>query len=615
MPLQAANFVDLLLHRNFNDLLAYRAPTSTNTSASTPTSPTTPIDGPLSSLPPMLQRLHTPEVLVRPAFIVHITGCDICTSERKRYVLFHFSVACGTEHWIVHKRYSELRDLHNKLKREILPPGQYLLQFPPRKYFGNQFSPEFLERRRGQLNAYVQRVLDIPLLRALPTVREFFADRTPLSLFGDEMIRVRQFETSPRPKISSMRKALETALKDTTSNPGGKSSKIPVRSSVGRRITLAANGQTRSVASKKKKAKVTTLESFVLLKVVGQGSYGKVLVARHKESQKLYAIKAISKREIKKRPHEVQRIMAERLVLKNSISHPFLIGLRFSFQSKTKLYFCLDYINGGELFFHLQRERRFDENRTRFYAAEITSALEYLHKMGIVYRDLKPENCLLDSSGHVKIVDFGLAKDISKSRQKKTYTFCGTPEYLAPEVLKQQGYSFSVDWYCLGALVHEMLIGLPPFYAAEHSKMFQQIMHEKLTLPTHMRPVTKDFLTKTLEKNPELRLGSGKKGAEDIKSHPFFECIDWDLLYQCGYEPPFVPEVAGALDFRNFDPCFVGAPISQSLLKEAGELPQGSQKMLKSPEDFEGFDETFAGFTYEPNTDEILNTAVESELL
>jgi len=334
------------------------------------------------------------------------------------------------------------------------------------------------------------------------------------------------------------------------------------------------------------------------------------MLARHKATGRVYAVKAISKSELKKRPHEIQRIMAERHVLKQSISHPFLIGLRYSFQSKSKLYFCVDYVNGGELFFHLQKERRFGESRVRFYAAEITSALEYLHGMGIIYRDLKPENCLLDSQGHIRIVDFGLAKDLTKLKNRKTFTFCGTPEYLAPEILRQQGYTYAVDWYCLGALIHEMLIGLPPFYSTDHADMYQRILHERLRLPANIRAILKDFLTKMLERIPERRLGGGKNGAEEVKRHPFFDGIDWQMVYRCEYEPPFIPVVDGTLDFRNIDPTFSGAPISRSLRREAGEAVTmgGSTSHLNSRLgvsdeniEWEGFEEAFAGFTYEPS--------------
>ncbi|KAJ1950831.1 hypothetical protein EC988_004238, partial [Linderina pennispora] len=211
--------------------------------------------------------------------------------------------------------------------------------------------------------------------------------------------------------------------------------------------TIASANAEQDVKMAVDKPKKVGLDDFHLLSVIGKGSYGKVMLARYKDTGKVMAIKVISKSKLRGRPNEIRRVMSERRVLERTVQHPFLVGLQCAFQTKEKLYFCLDYVNGGELFFHLQRERRFAENRARFYAAEITSALAYLHGMDVVYRDLKPENCLLDARGHVRIVDFGLAKEVgpivwrtegsalySVEEGGKTATFCGTPEYLAPEV-------------------------------------------------------------------------------------------------------------------------------------------------------------------------------------
>ncbi|KAJ2838508.1 Serine/threonine-protein kinase Sgk2 [Coemansia sp. 'formosensis'] len=345
------------------------------------------------------------------------------------------------------------------------------------------------------------------------------------------------------------------------------------------------------------------LDDFQLLSIIGKGSYGKVMLARYKDTGKVMAIKVISKSKLRGRPNEIRRVMSERQVLERTVRHPFLVGLQCAFQTKEKLFFCLDYVNGGELFFHLQRERRFGENRARFYAAEITSALAYLHGMDVVYRDLKPENCLLDAHGHVRIVDFGLAKDVgpvawrtegsalySVEEGGKTGTFCGTPEYLAPEVLLRQRYGKEVDWYCLGAVLYEMLTGLPPFYHQDNNAMYQRILNEDLRFPSALPPpaacngtmyagsgnvagngigrYAQDFVFRMMDRDPQKRLGHGVFGTENIKRHVFFHGIDWGKIYRQEYAPPFVPKVSSIFDLSNIDPEFRNEPIPQSILME-----------------------------------------------
>lgn len=213
--------------------------------------------------------------------------------------------------------------------------------------------------------------------------------------------------------------------------------------------------------------KLAKPSDFEFLKVIGHGNFGKVLIARHKSEGSIYAVKVLQKKVILKK-NQRSKVMCERNVLLKNLDHPFLVGLHYSFQSRDKLYFVLDYVNGGELFFHLQREKYFSEPRARFYAAEITCALGYLHSQGIVYRDLKPENILLDSDGHIVLTDFGLCKDGLRDTRDTTDTFCGTPEYLAPEVLRKEAYDRRVDWWCLGVVLYEMLYGLVSIYVAYH---------------------------------------------------------------------------------------------------------------------------------------------------
>ncbi|XP_023611224.1 serine/threonine-protein kinase Sgk3 isoform X16 [Myotis lucifugus] len=266
---------------------------------------------------------------------------------------------------------------------------------------------------------------------------------------------------------------------------------------------------------------------FDFLKVIGKGSFGKVLLAKRKLDGKFYAVKVLQKKIVLNR-REQKHIMAERNVLLKNVKHPFLVGLHYSFQTTEKLYFVLDFVNGGELFFHLQRERSFPEHRARFYAAEIASALGYLHSIKIVYRDLKPENILLDSVGHVVLTDFGLCKE-GIAISDTTTTFCGTPEYLAPEVIRKQPYDNTVDWWCLGAVLYEMLYGLstpimpqylgrsmifrsssfqPPFYCRDVAEMYDNILHKPLNLRPGVSLTAWSILEELLEKDRQNRLGA-----------------------------------------------------------------------------------------------------------
>ncbi|KAJ5171368.1 uncharacterized protein N7500_004151 [Penicillium coprophilum] len=292
------------------------------------------------------------------------------------------------------------------------------------------------------------------------------------------------------------------------------------------------------------------LEDFDLLKVVGKGSFGKVMQVMKKDTGRIYALKTIRKAHIISRS-EVTHTLAERSVLAQ-INNPFIVPLKFSFQSPEKLYFVLAFVNGGELFHHLQREQRFDINRARFYTAELLCALECLHGFKVIYRDLKPENILLDYTGHIALCDFGLCK-LDMKDEDRTNTFCGTPEYLAPELLLGNGYTKTVDWWTLGVLLYEMLTGLPPFYDENTNEMYRKILQEPLTFPSSdiVPPAARDLLTRLLDRDPVRRLGAN--GAAEIKSHHFFANIDWRKLLQRKYEPSFRPNVVDARDTENFD--------------------------------------------------------------
>jgi len=313
-----------------------------------------------------------------------------------------------------------------------------------------------------------------------------------------------------------------------------------------------------------------TNDDFQFLKVVGKGSFGKVLQVMKKDTGKIYAMKILKKQQLVKR-RQVAHTKTERKVLED-IGHPFIVSLRFAFQTDTKLYLILDYFTGGELFFHLKTIGRFDEKRTKFYSAEITLALECLHQNTIVYRDLKPENVLLDEDGHVRLTDFGLSKE-SVQGKLVTHTFCGTPEYLAPEVIHGAGYGQAVDWWILGTLIYEMLTGLPPFFNQNLHVMYEKIVRAKLTFPSYFGTNAKQILTELLDRSPKSRLGSTNDAA-DIKTHTFFADIDWDALLKMEIEPPFKPKVTeGKLDVGNVDDEFKmetpkDTPVVASTLKK-----------------------------------------------
>ncbi|KAF8835634.1 Pkinase-domain-containing protein [Paxillus ammoniavirescens] len=295
-----------------------------------------------------------------------------------------------------------------------------------------------------------------------------------------------------------------------------------------------------------------TIDDFELTTVIGKGSFGKVMQVRKRDTMRIYALKTIRKAHIVDRK-EITHTLAERLVLAR-VNNPFIVPLKFSFQSEQKLYLVLAFVNGGELFHHLQREQRFNEERSRFYSAELLLALEHLHELDVVYRDLKPENILLDYTGHIALCDFGLCK-LNMKDSDTTNTFCGTPEYLAPEILNGQGYNKAIDWWTLGVLLYEMLSGLPPFYDEVTDKMYQKILTDPLVFGPDIGTEARSILTSLLNRDPARRLGVN--GAEEIKKHPFFEKhIDFRKLLQKKIQPPFKPSVSSPVDVSNFDTVF-----------------------------------------------------------
>ncbi|XP_028858368.1 RAC-alpha serine/threonine-protein kinase-like isoform X3 [Denticeps clupeoides] len=280
-----------------------------------------------------------------------------------------------------------------------------------------------------------------------------------------------------------------------------------------------------------------TMHNFEYLKLLGKGTFGKVILVKEKATGKYYAMK-ILKKDVIVAKDEVAHTLTENRVLQNS-KHPFLT-----------------------LFFHLSRDRVFSEERARFYGAEIVSALDYLHsEQNVVYRDLKLENLMLDKDGHIKITDFGLCKEgITDGATMKT--FCGTPEYLAPEVLEDNDYGRAVDWWGLGVVMYEMMCGRLPFYNQDHEKLFELILMDEIRFPRTLGPEAKSLLSGLLHKDPKQRLGGGPDDAKEIMQHAFFAGIEWQDVYKKKLAPPFKPQVTSETDTRYFDVEFTGQTIT-----------------------------------------------------
>jgi len=345
----------------------------------------------------------------------------------------------------------------------------------------------------------------------------------------------------------------------------------------GSKVTQWGNSQKESTV---------TPNDFNLIKVIGRGSFGKVMLVTLKgDESKVYALKVLIKAAIIER-NQVEHTVAEREILE-LIDHPFLMKMHWAFQTEHKLYFVMDFLRGGELFFHLKNERRFTEPRAKFYAAEILMALGELHRNKIIYRDLKPENILLDTQGHVRLTDFGLSKRYQEGEQ--AMTFCGTPEYLAPEVVLGVGHSKEVDWWSLGILLYEMIVGLPPFFSENTNLMYELISKANLRTPSFVSDTARDLLEKLLKRNPDDRLGAGPEDEMAIRKHPFFADIDFDKLYRKEIEPEFKPRLNGNLDASNFDTEFTSETVQDSVVESSPRDP--NHKVTN--DEFAGF--TFAG--------------------
>lgn len=290
------------------------------------------------------------------------------------------------------------------------------------------------------------------------------------------------------------------------------------------------------------------LKNFDLQATLGTGTFGRVRLVHHLPDNKIYAMKILKKEAIL-RLDQINHIASE-VDLLMRLEHPFLVNMHGIFQDGINVYMCLEFVPGGEVFSILRDLGRFPEDQGKFYTAEICLAFEYLHRFHVAYRDLKPENLLVSRTGHIKITDFGFAKIV----QDKTWTLCGTPEYLAPEIIQSKGHGMGVDWWAFGVLMYEFLAGYPPFWDEHPFAIYQKILSNQIEYPRHFATPVKDLLGKLLQADITHRFGCLKNGAADIKHHAWFEGTDWDaLLHMRVDNPPWIPPVSADDDVQNFD--------------------------------------------------------------
>jgi serum/glucocorticoid-regulated kinase 3 len=483
--------------------------------------------------------------------------------DNKAYSVYYIDVKCNVaspSNWSVYRRYSQFRKLSDVLRSE----GYYVPVLPPKKILG-QFTSALIKQRRSDLEAWLISLGEQHTMyqgakdpQQHPFYRQFLtegANRPPLPL-----VRVYPEPTTP--------------------------SEAEEKSSGGYGRSGDAKGGPDGGETKREKVSV---DDFELMRVIGKGSFGKVTLVRKKSDNRLYAMKVLAKQNIIKRK-QVEHTKTERSVL-GRLNHPFIVKLHFAFQTDIKLYFVLDYAAGGELFFHLSRMKKFPDHMARFYAAEITLALDAMHVHGVVYRDLKPENILLDGYGHIKLADFGLAKEGIVNAAEGAHSLCGTPEYLSPEVLDRQGHGTAVDWWNLGMVLYEMLTGLPPWYTTDREKLFERLRGAPLKFPFYVGRPAASLIQALLNRNPSRRLGSG--GGAEVQNHGFFNSLDWEALYRREIPPPFQPcKNQEQVDSENFEKEFTNMAVYSV---DANDPGQQSKNSGRGGSD----NETFLNFTFE----------------
>lgn len=345
-----------------------------------------------------------------------------------------------------------------------------------------------------------------------------------------------------------------------------------------------SRGQT--IFSKDKGTEVC-LEDFNVKTVIGKGSFGKVFLVEKRSDKQIYAMKSIRK-DVLIQNDQIESTKLEKQILMQA-KHPFLVSMAYIFQTDQKVYFVMNFIRGGELFTHLNKVRRFPESRAKFYAAQIIHAIGYLHNQNIIYRDIKPENILMGEDGYLFLADFGLAKEMSTTDMATS--FCGTPEYLAPEIVKNVGHNHAVDWWSIGILIYEMIVGFPPFYHKNQNTMYELIEKFPVRFPDPdkhkivMSEEAKDLITKLLTKDPKERIGT-EGGMDEIIGHDWFKDINFEELLKKEIDAPFLPDLTTEVtDVSNFDDQFTDLDPTNSM------MPQKNLEMVqRRADEFKDFD-------------------------
>ncbi|KAI8090676.1 kinase-like domain-containing protein [Thamnidium elegans] len=381
------------------------------------------------------------------------------------------------------------------------------------------------------------------------------------SVIGDSSSHIDVTMTTQTKPTPSQDEQVQEKVKDvayvpmdisTTSYNSSSNERNFEQSSTRNRTTTAAATYTsvyndQSIIKQRHDRPRLKLADFNMLRTLGTGSFGRVHLVQSRVNARYYAVKVLKKSEVV-RLKQVEHTNNEKHILE-SVAHPFLVNMWGTFQDNVNLYMVMDYVPGGELFSVLRRSKRFPDHVAKFYAAEVILAIEYMHSKNVIYRDLKPENLLLDSQGHIKITDFGFAKHVPDI----TWTLCGTPDYLAPEIIQSKGYGRAVDWWSLGVLVFEMLAGFPPFYDDDHLKLYEKILAGRVKYPQYFIPNSKDLLKRLLTSDLTKRYGNLKDGSEDIKRHVWFQGVDFNRVLARQIRPPYVPSIRGEGDASHFD--------------------------------------------------------------